>query len=201
VIEARLKKQVGVFRLSAEFEAEGFICLIGRNGSGKSTLMKVIAGQLPVDSGFVKAGGVEITKMPVERRGVVLVSPGSCIPHLDVERHLTWGARLRGIRIDAARLSSVKELLGIDFAGRASTLSLGMRERLSLATALLSSPRVILVDEAFSNLHERRDFISAYRKLTNEAGVDLMFSTQDEADSSLADQSYTISEGTLARHP
>ncbi len=195
MIEARAMKELGRFSLSAEVHDGGFICLVGRNGSGKSTFLKAIAGQLSIDEGFVRVGGIDITRLPVEKRGVVMVTPGSSIAHLDVEAHLRMGAKLRKITLDHAHVERVKTDLGIDFRGRARTLSLGMRERLSLATALLSSPKVILVDEAFSNLHGRRDFISVYRKLAKEAGVDVIFSSQDDSDASLADHLYAIADG------
>ncbi len=131
----------------------------------------------------------------MEQRGIVIVTPGSSIPHLTVDAHLRWGARLRGAPLDETRVSRVKAELGIDFKGKTRTLSLGMKERVALATALLSSPKAILVDEAFSNLHERNDFIAAYRRLTKEAGIDVIFSSQDAADGSLADHLYTITEG------
>ena len=77
---------------------------------------------------------------------------------------------------------------------------MGMKERVALATALLSSPSAILVDEAFSNLHEREGFIAAYRRLTEEAGIDVVFSTQDESEGRLSDHLYLMSEGkTLKR--
>jgi molybdate/tungstate transport system ATP-binding protein len=74
-----------------------------------------------------------------------------------------------------------------------------MRERVSLATALLARPRAIFVDEAFSNLHEREAFIGSYRKLAADAKVDVVFSTQDESDSRLADHLYVMSEGKSVR--
>jgi molybdate/tungstate transport system ATP-binding protein len=200
LIQASVKKRLGDFTLSADLNDGGFICLAGRNGSGKSCFLKAIAGQLPIDEGFVRVGGVDVTRLPVERKGVVMVTPGSSIPHLQVDDHLQWGARLKKIPLDIGRISKIKADLGIDFGGRVRTLSLGMKERVSLATALLSSPRAILVDEAFSNLHEKESFIGTYRRLTAEAGIDVVFSTQDEADGSLADHLYLISEGkTLKR--
>ena len=200
MIEASVRRKLGSFSLSAELHDCGFICLAGRNGSGKSCLFKTIAGYLEIDEGFVRIGGREIGRLPVERRGVVLVTPDSSIPHLEVDDHLRWGAKLRKIPIDAGRVSTVKAELGIDFGGRVRTLSMGMKERVALATALLSSPGAILVDEAFSNLHERDGFITAYRKLTAEAGIDVVFSTQDESDSRLSDHLYLITEGkTLKR--
>lgn len=195
MIDAKVKKDLGRFSLSAELHDDGFICLVGKNGSGKSTFLKTIAGQLTIDEGFVRLDEVDVTRLPVEKRGIVVVTPTSSIGHLDVDSHLRLGAKLRRLPLDDSRFASVKADLGIDFTGRARTLSLGMKERLSLATALLSSPKVILVDEAFSNLHERREFISTYRRLAREAGVDVVFSSQDESDASLADHSYAIADG------
>jgi len=128
-----------------------------------------------------------------------MVTPGSSIPHLTVDAHLRWGARLRKVRLDEGRVSKVKADLGIDFGGRVRVLSLGMRERVSLATALLASPRAILVDEAFSNIHDREAFVSAYRRLATESAIDVIFTTQEESDSRLADHLYVITEGKTQR--
>ena len=199
MIEASVKRRLGAFNLSADFADGGFVCLTGKNGSGKTCFLKAIAGQLPIDQGYVKVGGRDITRLPVEKRGVVLVNPGSSIPHLAVDAHLRWGAGLRRIDVDERRLSKVKDELGIDFGGRVRVLSLGMRERVSLATALLASPRAILVDEAFSNIHDRSIFIAAYRRLASTAGIDVIFATQEETDASLADHLYVITDGKLER--
>ena len=79
------------------------------------------------------------------------------------------------------------------------SLSLGMRERVSLATALLASPKAILVDEAFSNIHDREAFIAAYRRLASESAIDVIFTTQEESDGRLADHLYVITEGKTQR--
>lgn len=196
MIEAKVRKKVGAsFSLDAELADGGFISLVGKNGSGKSSLLRAISGRLPLDEGFVRLDGEDVTKAPPEKRGVVMVTPSSSIPHLMVDDHLRWGARMRKVQVDPGRLNRVKTELGIDYSGRVRTLSLGMRERVALATSLLAAPRVILVDEAFSNLHERRDFISVYRRLTSDARIDVVYTTQEEADASLGDHVYSISEG------
>ena len=177
----------------------GFICFAGKNGSGKTTFLKLVAGLDTLDAGQVKVNGKEVTGLPVEKRGVVLVTPESAMSSMEVDTHLRWGARLKGVEVSPDRLRAVKEALGIDFQGRVGKLSLGMRERVSLATALLSTPSAVLVDEAFSNLHERKEFVSSYRKLSAEAGVDVVFSTQDQADGELADHLYVIQDGKASR--
>jgi molybdate/tungstate transport system ATP-binding protein len=199
MIEAAVRKSYGQFSLDTTMSESGFVCVAGRNGSGKTTLLRIIAGLTKLDGGHVKINGEDVARVPLERRGVVMVTPDSSIPHMQVDAHLRWGAKLKGVEIGKERLEAVKASLGIDFRGKVGKLSLGMRERVSLATALLAAPRVILVDEAFSNLHEREEFISSYRKLTTDAGIDVVFSTQDESDGRLAEHLYVIEGGTATK--
>ncbi len=199
MIEASVQKRFGQFSLDASISEGGFICLAGKNGSGKTTFLRIVAGLTAPDGGHVKINGREVTGLPLERKGVVMVTPESSIPSLEVDGHLRWGAKLKRVEIGEERLESVKAKLGLDFHGKVGKLSLGMRERVSLATALLSAPAGILVDEAFSNLHEREEFIASYRKLTTEAGIDVVFSTQDESDGRLAEHLYLMEEGRMAR--
>jgi molybdate/tungstate transport system ATP-binding protein len=199
VIEASVRKQLGQFSLDASMSDGGFVCLAGKNGAGKTTFLRIVAGLEKPDSGQVKIGGRDVTRLPIEKREVVMVTPGSSVPSMEIDAHLGWGAKLKGKEISAERLAAVKGELGIDFGGRVGKLSLGMRERVSLATALLSGPAAILVDEAFSNLHERKEFVSAYRRLAGEAKVDVVFSTQDADDGELAEHLYALEEGRSTR--
>lgn len=196
MIEASLRAHLGQFRLSADIKGEGITCIAGRNGSGKTTLLRTISGLVRIDDGFVRVRGTDVTRLPVEKRGIVLVTPSSFFPHLAVDQHITWGARLRGRVPAGEEVSKVKSALGIDFGGSVRHLSMGMRERVALATSLLARPEAILVDEAFSNLHDREDFVLSYGKLAKDAGIDLVFASQDEADGELADRTYLMSGGT-----
>ena len=193
MIEVRVSKRLGSFQLEAELSRSGFICVAGKNGSGKTTLLRSIAG-LTRCEGYVKVNGRDVSSMPPERRDVVMVTPTTPMLHLDVGSHLLWGARLAGAA-GRDRLEEVRSSLGIDFDGRMRHLSLGMKERVSLATALLSGRRVILVDEAFANLHDREGFISEYRRLARKAEVDVVFSSLEESDARLADNLYLIEDG------
>jgi molybdate/tungstate transport system ATP-binding protein len=196
-VQASLKR--GLFTLKAEINDSGFICLSGLNGSGKSTLLNVIAGILKPDEGFVKVDSKDVTKKPMEQRGVVLVNPDSLIPNLVVDRHLVWGASAKKIQVDGRAIRRIKENLGISYLGRVDRLSLGMKERVSLATALLSKPEVILVDEAFSNIDHREDFIKTFASLCKSESIDLMHTTQRAEDALLADHHYELVAGTSSR--
>ena len=196
MIDALVRKKLGSFSIDATLTGGGFICLAGRNGSGKTTMMKAMAGLDTLGEGYVKVNGEDVSAFPAERRRIVMVTPSSSIAHLDVDSHIAWGAGLSGRRPDKTRVEDVKSRLGIDYDGRVGRLSLGMKERVILATALLSSSRVILVDEAFSNLHEKESFMGSYRELARSAGMDVIFSSQAESDGRLADHLFVIENGS-----
>ena len=198
MIRAEVRTRLGEFQLDATFESTGITCLAGKNGAGKTLLLKAMAGFLEVDQGRIEVGGVDVTRLPPERRGVVMVTPTSFFPHLDVDSHIAWGARRSGRSPSAGEVAQVRSDLGIDFSGSVRKLSLGMRERVSLATALVASPRAILVDEAFANLHDREGFVGAYGKLLTRAGIDLIFTSQDEADGRLAEHLWVMKEGSVS---
>ena len=196
---AAVRKRVGLFSLDVTMSDGGFICLAGKNGSGKTTLLRILAGLSKPEGGQVRIAGEDVTGLPLDKRRVVMVTPGSFIPNLQVERHLEWGARLKGIEVSGERLRRVKEQLGIDFRGQVGKLSMGMRERVALGTALLSAPSAILVDEAFANLHEKERFVGAYRGLAAESKIDVIFSTQDLADGGLAEHLYVMDGGKVTK--
>jgi molybdate/tungstate transport system ATP-binding protein len=200
VIEAKVKKRLGDFLLDAELKDEGFVCLWGPNGAGKTTLLNVLAGILAPDDGFVRVNAEDVTTAPLEKRGIVLIKQDSCLPHLNVEDHLSWGARAKGLRVDDAYVEGVKKALGVTFSGKVGNLSLGMREKVSLATALISRPKVILVDEVFFSLSGRAEFMDAYRGLGHTAGADVIFTSQTgELEPESTDHSYRMEAGRATR--
>jgi molybdate/tungstate transport system ATP-binding protein len=201
LIEAKVRARLGQFQLDAELRDTGIICLAGKNGSGKTSLLRAIAGFLRMDEGYVRVGGTDVTRRPVEKREVVMVTPTSFFPHLNVDSHITWGARLRGIGLSRGEISKVKSGLGIDFEGSVRDLSLGMRERVALATALLASPKAILVDEVFATLHDREKFIVSYGSLVKERGIDMIFTSQDERDGRLSEHLYVMENGSANQSP
>jgi len=133
-----VQKQYGQFSIDATMSEGGFICLAGKNGSGKTTFLRIIAGLTKPDGGRVKINGTDVTAMPLEKRGVVMVTTESSISNMRVDGQLRWGAKLKGVEIGEEILERTKKQLGIDFHGQVGKLSLGMRERVALATALLS---------------------------------------------------------------
>jgi len=131
------------------------VCLIGANGAGKSTTLRALAGLAPVFAGRVTYLREEITDLPAHqrvRRGLALVPEGRGVfPRLTVEENLLMGAYTRNdkaaIRSDLERGFTLFPRLAERRDQLAGTLSGGEQQMLAMARALMSRPRLLLLDE------------------------------------------------------
>ena len=130
------------------------VCLIGANGAGKTSTLKAICGLLPVASGTVSYAGKAITGEPsfrLVREGLVLVPEGRGIfPKLTVNENLTMGAYLHNdaqVEQDRARVFDLFPRLKERAAQTGGTLSGGEQQMLAIGRALMTRPRLLLLDE------------------------------------------------------
>ena len=137
-------------------EAGEIAAIVGGNGAGKTTLLKGIAGLLPLSSGQIHFDGIDISKMPAHQRvkqGIALSPEGRQVfPDLSVQDNLMLGAYHR--RLSAADLQTEMSKqfdlfprLADRRAQMAATLSGGEQQMLAIARAIMSNPRLILLDE------------------------------------------------------
>ena len=131
--------------------AEGeLVCLIGANGAGKSSTLKAVCGLAPVHAGSVRYDGAEISRARVHelpRRGLVLVPEGRGIfAQLTVQENLAMGAYARGDGNLEPQYQSFPRLKERRHQV-AGTLSGGEQQMLAIARALMSDPRLLLLDE------------------------------------------------------
>ena len=131
------------------------VCLIGANGAGKTTTLKSLCGMLAPSRGEILYEGVPVTGLPsheLVRRGISLVPEGRGIfGRLTVEENLKIGAYARhdhaGIRADMDRLYGLFPRLAERRTQQAGTLSGGEQQMLAISRALMSRPRLLLLDE------------------------------------------------------
>jgi branched-chain amino acid transport system ATP-binding protein len=140
----------GVSLVVAEGEV---VALLGRNGVGKTTLARGIIGLTPIARGHVEIDGVDVTGLPahhVAQRGVRIVPQGRGVfPRLSVEENLRIGAFLGQFPSPRVRdlLQELFPVLWERRRQRAGTLSGGEQQMLAIARALLSAPRLLVLDE------------------------------------------------------
>lgn len=160
-------------------EVYGFL---GPNGAGKSTTIRIILGLLRPSAGRVLVNGADATRQHVlaaRVTGAVVETP-AFYGYLTGRETLRQAARVRG-NVSEDRMSSVLRMVGL--AGRADSpvraYSLGMRQRLALALALLANPRLLVLDEPTNGLdpagiHDVRELL---RRLAADEGIAIFFST------------------------
>ncbi len=133
------------------------VAIVGPSGSGKSTLLATLAGVTPALGGRIAVDGVDVTNMPIHRRGIGLIFQEPLLfPHLDVGENVAYGLRRHQLPRREARARAVELLdwLGLSgYEGRpVEELSGGQAQRVALARALAPKPAVLLLDEPFSAL-------------------------------------------------
>lgn len=129
---------------------------VGENGAGKTTLMRIIGGLVyPTQGSFSLFGKTEKSEWDAARRQIgFLIEWPALYPHLNAEENLTFYCRIYGIR-NPGRIAEVLDTVSLTDTGRnkkVSEYSLGMRQRLGLAIALLNRPKFLVLDEPINGL-------------------------------------------------
>jgi len=152
----RFGKQVALDHVCVRFPKGQIHGIIGRNGSGKTVLLKTICGFLRPDEGTVSIGGREVKyQAPLRNTGIIIESPGF-IPGLSGLKNLQMLASLRDA-IGTDRIVEVMQIVGLDPAERkpVAKYSMGMRQRLGLAQAIMEDPELLILDEPLNGLDNR----------------------------------------------
>jgi branched-chain amino acid transport system ATP-binding protein len=194
--------------VSFEVKEGSICCLIGANGAGKSTTLMSISGIQPITSGDIKFQGKPINgRAPEEivRRGIVQVPEGRRIfPLLTVQENLILGAYLRKnkkeINEALMRAFSFFPILEERRKQVGGTLSGGEQQMLAIARGLMSTPRLLLLDEPSLGLAPLivEHIMTIIRQIREEEGVTILLVEQNaQAALELADYGYVIETGRV----
>lgn len=180
------------FRLEAAFEAPpGVTALFGRSGSGKTTLVNAVAGLLRPEGGRVAIDGevlldtkARIFQPPHRRRIGYVFQDARLFPHLSVRQNLNFGRWFTPRR--EADFDRIVEMLGIAplLSRRPGALSGGERQRVALGRAILSEPRLLLMDEPLAALDEARkaEILPYLERLRDEVRLPILYVSHSMAE-------------------
>ncbi len=175
------------------------VTLMGRNGMGKTTTIRSICGMTPARAGRIVFAGAELAGLPphrIARLGIGLVPEGRrCFPNLTVQENLVASARPGKWTLDA--VTALFPRLGERLRQYASTLSGGEQQMLAIGRALMTNPRLLILDEATEGLAPiiRQDIWAAIRKLKADGQAILVVDkTMDEV-LGVADRCVVLEKG------
>ena len=189
IIIENLRKSFGeeeiLHGICREFETGKIHGIVGNNGSGKTVMMKCICGFLQPDDGHVFVNGQEVGKdidFP-EDMGIIIETPGF-LPGVTGMKNLKLLASLREMA-DDRRIRQTIERVGLDPELRkpVSKYSLGMRQRLGIAQAIMEDPSLLILDEPFNGLdkHGVARIRSLIKELRTE-GKTILLASHNQAD-------------------
>jgi branched-chain amino acid transport system ATP-binding protein len=191
--------------VSLSVAAGEIVAVVGANGAGKSTLLRTIAGQVTM-AGVVTFDGASLWRVPphqITRRGIGLVPEGRRLfPRLSVEDNLRLGAYARRGADRFAPLQQVFALfprLGERLGQRAETLSGGEQQMLAIGRALMTQPRLLMLDEPSQGIAPKLvdDILDAVVRI-RDLGVTILLVEQRLAEAlALADRAYVLQTGRV----
>ena len=167
---------------SLEIEESSIYGLIGKNGAGKSTLMKIVLGLVKKDDGTIKVFGQELNsknQKQFNRNIGALIENPSFYDHLTGYENLEIICELKGIKKD--EIKKTLDLVGLNNVGKKKSreYSLGMKQRLGIAMALIGSPKLLILDEPINGLDPQgiEEMRNLFRNIIRNSSTSILISS------------------------
>jgi len=191
-----------VDQISLDVPAGAFVSLLGPSGSGKTTTLNLIAGFLTLDAGDILLDARSVADIPPHKRNIGMVFQSySLFPHMTVEENVGFPLRMRTrlSRDDAARrIDEMLALVQLSHLGSRypRQLSGGQQQRVAMARALVSRPRLLLMDEPLGALDKklREQMQIEIRRIHRSVGTTVIYVTHDQA------EALTMSDVVVVMH-
>ncbi len=205
-VTKRFERVVAVDHVSLDIPQGTFTTLLGPSGCGKTTLLRMIAGFYEPDEGGIYIEDLRVDQMPPHRRGTAMVFQDYALwPHMTVFDNIAYGLRMQGVKKEqvSSRVRETMVLVEMSpdlLERRPSQLSGGQQQRVAVARALITQPKVLLLDEPLSNLDAkvRQRLRVEIRRLQRRIGITTVYVTHDQEEAlSMSDMVVVMNQGRV----
>ena len=193
--------------LSFDISKGEFITLLGPSGCGKSTLLRCLAGLENPDAGSISVNGEDITHLKAQKRGIGMVFQSYALfPNMTAAENVAFGLKMQKLDkgLIASRVASVLET--VEMIGHEKKypdqLSGGQKQRIALARALVTEPRILLLDEPLSALDARirRNLREQIRDIQKKLKLTTIFVTHDQEEAmTMSDRIFLMNRGKFVQ--
>lgn len=191
--------------ISLDIQKGQLVTLLGPSGCGKSTLLRCFAGLEKVTSGNVYLDGKEITNVDPKERDIGMVfQQYSLFPNMNVEQNVGFGLKMKKVPKDEIqkKVARILEIVGLEEKKKQypSQLSGGQQQRAALARAIVTEPKVLLLDEPLSAIDAllRHSLQVEIRKIQKELNITAIFVTHDQDEAMvMSDMIYLMYNGKI----
>jgi putative spermidine/putrescine transport system ATP-binding protein len=191
--------------VSFSVPAGKLLTLLGPSGCGKTTILRMIAGFIAPSMGIIDLGGIDIAPLPPERRQTAMVFQSYALfPHLKLHANVAFGLRMRGVNRQTINRAVDEALELVQLQGISDRyphqMSGGQQQRAALARALVTKPKLLLLDEPFGALDQglREQMQVDVRKIQQSFQITTVFVTHDQQEAfTLSDRVAVMRAGRL----
>lgn len=205
-IQVKYGDFIAIDDVSFQIEEGHFFTLLGPSGCGKTTLLRAIAGFNQISKGSILVDGKDISKVPVEKRGLGMVFQSYALfPTMTVYDNIAYGLEVEGksksdIQQRVHEVSEMVELNQKQLNKNVSALSGGQQQRVAIARALAKKPSIVLFDEPLSNLDAklRKQLRKELKDIQYNTGMTAIYVTHDQEEAlELSDNIAVFSNGRI----
>lgn len=204
-VTKRFGETTAVRNIELSIPGGSYCCLLGPSGCGKTTILRMIAGHESPTEGAVLIDGEDVVGAPPVKRGTAMMFQSYALfPHLSCADNVAFNLKVRGVAKAERRERALQMLARVrmnEFADRLpAQLSGGQQQRIALARALITDPRVLLLDEPLSALDEflRLQMRGELRRIQSEVGITFIHVTHTQMEAiALAEMVVVMDQGLI----
>lgn len=197
----------GIEKIDFSIEKGELISLVGPSGCGKTTLLNIIGGFLKPDNGKIYLEDKDITDIPPEKRDISTVFQSYALfPHMNVLENIKYGLKYKKLTKKEQNELALEylKIVGLDGYEKKSIqeLSGGQQQRVALARALVLYPKILLLDEPFSNLDAKLKISmrEELKELQKNLKISMIFVTHDQEEAlSISDKVVVMNNGKIGQ--